>query len=86
MAAARRAGHLPDDAPLTEAPVPDPTLLDRALELAGLRSASPAVFEAFPPQLKATVRAVAPFAIFEDGVPLARMDWMPLEVMGGSDD
>ena len=86
MAAARRAGHLPDDAPLTEAPIPEPTLIDRALELAGLRSASPAVFEAFPPQLKATVRAVAPFAIFEDGVPLARMDWMPLEVMGGSDD
>ena len=86
MAAARRAGGLPDDAPLAEAPVNDPTLVDRALELAGLRATSPAVFDAFAPQLKQTVRAVAPFAIFEDGVPLARMDWVPLESTAGSDD
>mgnify|MGYP000971252545 CR=1 FL=1 len=59
---------------------------ERALELAGLRATSPAVFDAFAPQLKQTVRAVAPFAIFEDGVPLARMDWVPLESTAGSDD
>jgi protease-4 len=75
---ARRAGGLPDDAPILELPVIEKTLFDTALELAGVKSGAPLV-EALPQQVKDVARAVAPMAIYDGSTPLARLEWVSVE-------
>jgi protease IV len=82
--AARAAGGLATDAPIAEYPVPDQTLLDRALELVGIRSGAMSI-DGLPVQIKDIARAIAPMAIHARDVPLARSEWTPLEDMTGTD-
>jgi protease-4 len=87
LEAARDAGGLPDDAPIVEGPVIEKTLLDQALELAGLKAnGSFLTIDGLPVQLRDVARGVAPLAIYSGDVPLARMDWVPLEDVTGKDD
>jgi protease-4 len=72
---ARRLGNLPGDAPIVELPKPDESLLDTALKLVGLGSNNKTLLDGLPVQVKDLAHAVAPFAIYEPGVPLTRMDW-----------
>ncbi len=85
LEAARAAANLPDDAPIVEAPTRETTLLEKALELAGLQASSP-LAASFPPQLRDAARAVAPVAVFAEGQPLAMMEWIPLEATSGTDE
>ena len=85
LEAARKAADLPADAPILETPSVAKTVLDQALELAGLRVTSPLSLMQFPAELRDTVRAIAPLAVFPADMALARMEWMPLEAMGGID-
>jgi protease-4 len=77
---ARRLGHLPADAPIVELPRQEPTLLDVALKLVGLGQ-SKTLVDAVPVQIKDIARAVAPFAIYDPDVALARIPWAEV---GGS--
>jgi len=76
---AREAAGLPDDAPIVELPPAETSLLEKALQLAGVRGGEPSVAEALPVQVKEMARAVAPMAIYGADEPLARMEWVPLE-------
>ena len=84
LEAARVAGGLPADAPIAEYPVPDRTLLDRALELAGIRAGSFSI-DGLPVQVKDVARAIAPLAVHAGNVPLALTEWTPLEDVTGTD-
>lgn len=83
---ARKAAGLPSDAPITELPVLAPTLLERALDLAGISRAQVIGLSALPAQVKDMVRAVAPLAVYAKDSPLARLDWVPVEDEAGSDE
>jgi protease IV len=78
---ARRVANLPYDAPIVELPKLDETLLDIALDLVGLGPSSKTLLDGLPVQIKDLARALAPMAVYEPGVPLARMEW----VEAGSD-
>jgi protease-4 len=81
---ARREADLPYDAPIAEYPPVQKTLLDRALQLAGVERAGALVsVETLPPQLRDVARAVAPMAVFSGDVPLARMEWVPSDALVG---
>jgi protease-4 len=78
---ARWLGGLPSDAPITELPVPESSLLDLALKLAG---ASESESEAklagiLPSQLVDFARAMAPFTMYGGAESLARLEMIPLE-------
>ena len=79
LEAARDAAGLPADAPLLELPKIEPTLIDRAIKLAGGRSAQATMIDALPLQVRAIARALAPLIVYEKNVVLARMEWTPDE-------
>ncbi len=85
LEAARRAGGLPEDAPIQDEPPIEKTLLDTALELAGL-GRGPLLVDGLPLQLRDALQAVAPMALYEGSVPLARMEWTPVGELGRDDD
>jgi protease-4 len=74
---ARRQAGLADDAPIAELPVPETTLLDLALKLAGA-SEPPAALSALPAPILDIARALAPFALYEGDVGLARLEIAPV--------
>jgi protease IV len=74
LAEARRLGNLPYDAPILELPKVEETLLDTALRLVGLGPKN-LLLDGLPVQVKDLARAIAPFAVYEPGVPLTRMEW-----------
>ncbi|MBK8214473.1 MAG: signal peptide peptidase SppA [Myxococcales bacterium] len=82
---ARKAGHLPDDAPIQEEPPIEKTFLETALEIVGI-SPGPLVVDGLPLQIRDAVRAVAPMAIYTDSTPLARTEWEPIGESGKDDD
>ena len=82
---ARKAGNLPDDAPIQEEPPIEKTLLDTALELVGF-ARGPLLVDGLPIQIRDAVRAVAPMAIYADSTPLARTEWEPIGEVGKDDD
>jgi protease-4 len=82
--AARDAAHLPDDAPIEEHPPVQSSLLEFALGLAGLKAN--AKVDGLPIQVKEVLRGVAPLAIYGEGQSLARMEWVPVDDMIGTDD
>jgi protease-4 len=82
---ARMLASLPADAPIVEYPLPEQTLLEKALELAGLRAGTLPI-EGLPVQVRDLARAIAPLAIYSRDLPLARAEWVPLEDMTGKDD
>jgi protease-4 len=73
---ARRVAGLPYDAPITELPKPDDSLLAMALDAVGLGPSSKTLLDGLPVQIKDLARAVAPMAVYEPGVPLARLEWV----------
>jgi protease-4 len=86
LAAAREAARLPDDAPITEHPAVETSLLEYALNLVGLKAGASIDVAALPVQVKEILRSVAPLAMYGDGKALARMEWVPLEDTLGDDD
>jgi protease IV len=74
LAEARRLGNLPYDAPILELPKVEETLLDTALRLVGLGPKN-LLLDGLPVQVKDLARAIAPFAVYEPGIPLTRMEW-----------
>jgi protease IV len=75
---ARCLAGLADDAPITELPVPESSLLDLALKLVGVRESEAASLGILPSQLVDVARAMAPFAIYAGDEALARMEWVPI--------
>jgi protease IV len=75
---ARELGRLPSDAPVVEYPEHNPTLLDRALDLAGIHaSASFATLPAtLPEAVRGPLQAVAPAFLYATDTALARLDWV----------
>jgi protease-4 len=86
LAAARAAGHLPDDAPIVEYPPVERSIFDIALGLVGLKAGAGLAVEGVPVQVREMLRAVAPLALYGDGQALARMEWMPVEDTVGIED
>ncbi len=84
LQAARTAAHLPDDAPIFETPDPDNTLLDKALRLAGIRATAP--LGILPASLQNIARAVAPVALYDKDMAMARLEWTDLDEPIGEDD
>jgi len=89
--AARDAAHLPADAPIEEHPKIEQSLLEYALELAGLKAGAAIKLEDLPVSVREVLRGVAPMMIYgnADGEAqaLARMEWVPLEdTLGVEDD
>ena len=74
---ARRLAGLDFDAPITELPVPETSLLDLALKLAGADEPTTAL-PPLPPQLLDLARALAPFAIYDGDMSLARLPIVPI--------
>ncbi len=84
---ARSAGGLPPDAPIVELPKIERTLFETALSLAGIDArATPIGLDHLPAQLKEVARAIAPMTVYTGDVPMARMEWVPLEDASGTDD
>jgi protease-4 len=75
---ARRQARLPEDAPIVELPVPEESLLNLALKLAGGVDTSPGVAALLPSQLLDVARAMAPFTVFAPDEPLTRMEFIPV--------
>ena len=75
---ARRLAGLPDDAPITELPVPESSILDFALKLIGADASQATALGVLPSQLADVARALAPFAIYDGDQALARLEWVPL--------
>jgi protease-4 len=86
LAAAREAGGLPYDAPILELPPPDKTLFEQALSLAGIGRAELSALPALPAQVRDAAQALAPFIANKGDVPLARMEWVPVEGEGEPND
>jgi protease-4 len=79
--AARRAAHLPDDAPIMEAPRENPSLLEAALDAVGAGAAAreangKALVAVLPPAIVGLARAVAPFLVFGADEPLSLLEWV----------
>jgi protease-4 len=74
---ARRAARLPYDAPIRELPVPESSLLDVALQIAGVR-ADTSIEALIPGQFLDVARAVLPFTIYDGDQSLARMELVPI--------
>jgi protease-4 len=77
IAEARRLGGLEDDSPIEELPVPEQSLLDLALKLAGA-SAQPSPMSALPRPILDVAEALAPFTIYDSDIGLARMEIAPV--------
>ena len=79
LATARRLGNLAEDAPIAELPVPESSLLDFALKLAGVAEPSAAsTLSLLPSQLVDLAKAMAPFTIFGADESLARLEMIPI--------
>jgi protease-4 len=78
LEAARAAGHLPDDAPMVEAPSEYESLLEKVLAAAGGddRERAAKAMTALPPAIVSIARAVAPLMVYRSDEPLARMEWV----------
>lgn len=81
---ARAAAHLPDDAQIIETPDPDNTLFDKVLRFAGIRATTP--MGILPGSLQNIARAVAPVALYDKDMALARLEWTDLDEPLGEDD
>ncbi len=81
LEAARRQGALPPDAPFTESPEEDDSLLGVVLKLVGISSVgmNPAAAMALPPAFLDLARALTPFLVFESQKPLARAEFVESE-------
>lgn len=86
LEAARDAAHLPHDAPIEERPIQQQTLLDYALELAGLKANMGIQIDSLPVSVREILRGVAPMMVYGDGQALARMEWVPVEDSLGDDE
>ncbi len=86
LEAAREAAHLPTDAPIQEFPAIEKSLLEYALDMAGLKANAGMSVGGLPVSVKEILRGVAPLALYGDGKALARMEWVPLEEDAGDDD
>jgi protease-4 len=75
---ARCLAGLPDDAPITELPVPESSLLDLALKLAGASEMEAGALGVLPSQLVEVARAMAPFTVYAGDESLARLEWVPI--------
>ena len=78
---ARRLGNLPVDAPFTETPEEDDSLLGVVLKLVGITSIgmNGAAAMAFPPAFLDIARSLSPFLVFESQRPLARSEFVESE-------
>jgi protease-4 len=86
LAEARRLGGLPDDAPLVELPDDDESLFGFLLKQLGIRlSAGGPAALVIPPGVLELARALAPFWIHGESVPLARLAVGELGSDAGSD-
>lgn len=74
---ARSVAQLPRDAPLIELPEAPRDLLSTALQLAGVAQASDPTPLTLPRETLRLLRQLAPFAIHDPGVPLARLEGSP---------
>ena len=82
LAAAREAGGLPYDAPLLELPPPDKTLFEQAISAAGIGRAELSITPALPGKIREVAQGLAPFIANKGDVPMARMEWVPVEGEG----
>ncbi|MCA9584848.1 MAG: signal peptide peptidase SppA [Myxococcales bacterium] len=85
LEAARTEAGLPDDCPIVEYPSVAPTLIERALQLAGLKAGATIPVDGLPVQVKSLLQSVAPLAVYGEGTALARAEWVPLEDSGDDD-
>ena len=78
---ARRLGNLPVDAPFTETPEEDDSLLGVVLKLVGITSIgmNGAAAMALPPAFLDIARSLSPFLVFESQRPLARSEFVESE-------
>ncbi len=83
--AAREAANLGPDAPTSDYPEINETLLEKAIGLTGLKAGSFMSLEGLPVQVRDVARAIAPMAIYSGDIPMARMELVPLESQEGTD-
>lgn len=80
---ARREADLPWDAPIEELPVPQTSLLDVAMKLAGASADAPSATATaaalLPVPLADLARGLAPFTVYAPDEPLMRLELVPLE-------
>jgi len=76
LRAAREAANLPDDAPIVEAPSEASSLIEKALELAGVGQATGVSLDSLPPAVRGLAQSLAPLLVYGSDVPLARMEWV----------
>ncbi|HEY2509445.1 MAG TPA: signal peptide peptidase SppA, partial [Polyangiaceae bacterium] len=84
---ARALGGLPADSPIQEVPKVEKSLLETALDLAGIdvKASALGTLNGLPLQVKDVARALAPMVIYPDHTPLERMEWVPVEDTVGVD-
>ncbi len=83
---ARTLSHLPSDAPIVEYPEESSSLVEKVLKLAGVDlTAQMLSLDALPPQLRETVRAIAPMAVYSGDTPLARAEWIDVSEISADD-
>jgi protease-4 len=75
LQAAREAGNLPDDAPVMEAPAEASSLVEKALQLAGISHAE-GPLDTLPPAVRGLAQSLAPMLVYSGDVPLARLEWV----------
>ncbi len=86
LAEARKLSHLPSDAPIEEYPEESSSLIEKVLKFAGVDITAQMIsLNALPPQLRETVRAIAPMAIYSGDTALARAEWIDLSETPGDD-
>jgi protease-4 len=78
---ARKLGNLPVDAPFTETPEEDDSLLGVVLKLVGITSIgmNGAAAMALPPAFLGIARSLSPFLVFESQKALARSEYVDSE-------
>jgi protease-4 len=84
--AARAMAGLPADAPIEEHPALQPSLVEVALNLVGLKADGGIKVQDLPVSVRQVLRGVAPLAVYGEGQALARMEWVPVEDTTGVED
>ncbi len=86
LAEARRLGGLDEDAPFTESPEEDDSLLGVLLKLVGITSVgvNPMAATMIPPVFLDFARVLSPFLIFESSRPMARAELGEVESLAPS--
>jgi protease IV len=77
LAEARTLGNLPSDAPIEELPVVEQSLLEQVLGINAVTHAM--TIDNLPVQIRDVARAVAPMVVYSKDIPMARMEYVPLE-------